>query len=71
MHKKGLKLGMYEDFGNLTCAGYPGSLYHLEQDANIFASWGVDMLKLDGCYASPKIMPAGKINELNNVDLQT
>uniref|UniRef100_A0A915IPI1 Alpha-galactosidase n=1 Tax=Romanomermis culicivorax TaxID=13658 RepID=A0A915IPI1_ROMCU len=59
MHAKGLKLGIYEDFGNYTCAGYPGSLYFLEEDAKTFASWGVDMLKLDGCYASPSIMPTG------------
>ncbi|CAF4078133.1 unnamed protein product, partial [Rotaria sordida] len=43
--------GMYEDYGNKTCAGYPGVLGHLEQDAKTFASWKVDYLKLDGCYA--------------------
>lgn len=59
MHQKGLKLGIYEDFGTKTCAGYPGSLNYLQVDAQTFASWNVDMLKLDGCYASPSIMPAG------------
>jgi len=59
VHKKGLLLGIYEDFGTKTCMGYPGSLNYLEIDAQTFASWDVDMLKLDGCYASPSIMPAG------------
>ena len=25
IHKLGLKFGIYEDYGNLTCGGYPGS----------------------------------------------
>ena len=27
---KGLKFGIYEDYGNYTCAGYPGILGHLK-----------------------------------------
>jgi alpha-galactosidase len=49
VHGKGLKLGIYEDAGTATCAGYPGSLGHEQQDANLFASWGVDYLKYDNC----------------------
>lgn len=49
LHSKGLKLGIYEDFGRETCAGYPGSKFYLQHDAETFASWGVDMVKLDGC----------------------
>ena len=49
VHAKGLKFGIYEDFGTKTCAGYPGTEYYMEMDANTFASWGVDYLKLDGC----------------------
>lgn len=64
MHEKGLKLGIYEDFGNLTCGGYPGSLYHLQSDANTFASWGVDMLKLDGCNVPVSWMQVGMIFNL-------
>jgi len=59
MHTRGLKLGIYEDFGNLTCGGYPGSYGHLEVDANTFAEWEVDMLKLDGCYIDVSQMPIG------------
>ncbi|ELU14039.1 hypothetical protein CAPTEDRAFT_154474 [Capitella teleta] len=53
VHSKGLKLGIYEDFGTKTCAGYPGSEYYLQMDAQTFADWGVDYLKLDGCYSDP------------------
>ncbi|XP_015676090.2 alpha-galactosidase A [Protobothrops mucrosquamatus] len=49
VHSKGLKLGIYADIGNRTCAGFPGSYGHYEQDAETFASWGVDLLKFDGC----------------------
>jgi len=46
----GLKFGIYGDYGYFTCGGYPGSYNYLEQDAQTFADWGVDYLKLDGCY---------------------
>ena len=59
MHSKGLKLGIYEDFGTKTCGGYPGSKFYLQQDAETFASWGVDMLKLDGCYTDIADMDYG------------
>jgi hypothetical protein len=45
--------------GNYTCAGYPGILGHLKEDADTFASWGVDYVKLDGCYSHPNDMDAG------------
>ena len=45
--------------GNLTCGGYPGILGHLETDANTFAEWGVDYVKLDGCYSEPSDMDTG------------
>jgi alpha-galactosidase len=49
VHSKGLKLGIYEDAGTSTCAGYPGSLGHEATDAQSFADWGVDYLKYDNC----------------------
>jgi alpha-galactosidase len=49
VHSLGLKLGIYEDAGTATCAGYPGSLGHETTDAQSFASWGVDYLKYDNC----------------------
>ncbi|KAA2264342.1 hypothetical protein F0L68_07955 [Solihabitans fulvus] len=49
LHARGLQFGIYEDAGTSTCGGYPGSWGHFAQDAKLFASWGVDYLKLDGC----------------------
>ncbi|MCB5164133.1 ricin-type beta-trefoil lectin domain protein [Streptomyces bambusae] len=56
LHGKGLKFGMYQDAGALTCEKFPGSgtpqgggADHFAQDARLFASWGVDYLKMDGC----------------------
>ncbi|MEO8779835.1 MAG: glycoside hydrolase family 27 protein [Rhodanobacter sp.] len=49
IHRKGLKLGIYESAGATTCAGYPGSIGHEKEDAKEFARWGVDYLKYDNC----------------------
>jgi alpha-galactosidase len=51
VHGKGLKFGIYTSAGTHTCnkAGFPGGLGHEQQDANLFASWGVDYLKYDNC----------------------
>lgn len=56
----GLKFGIYGDYGTATCAGYPGSINYEIVDANTFAEWGVDYLKLDGCYADIHVMNEGK-----------
>jgi len=56
VHALGLKFGIYEDAGYATCGGFAGSgepkgggKDHFLQDARLFAAWGVDYLKLDGC----------------------
>jgi alpha-galactosidase len=56
IHALGLKFGIYEDAGYATCGGFAGSGQpqgggkdHFVEDARLFASWGVDYLKLDGC----------------------
>ncbi len=51
VHSKGLKLGMYSDAAEMTCAKQPGSLGYEEIDARTFASWEVDYLKYDYCFA--------------------
>lgn len=51
IHSKGLKFGIYECRGYLTCQRLPGSFQHEQADMNSFASWGVDYIKLDACYA--------------------
>lgn len=56
IHGLGLKFGIYEDSGNFTCGGYPGSQGYYGVDTKTFASWGVDYVKLDGCYSEPKDM---------------
>jgi alpha-galactosidase len=51
VHSKGLKFGIYTSAGTKTCndAGFPGGLGHEQQDANLFASFGIDYLKYDNC----------------------
>ncbi|KAG6458472.1 hypothetical protein O3G_MSEX010893 [Manduca sexta] len=62
IHGKGLKFGMYEDYGNKTCAGYPGVLGNEKIDIDTFVEWEIDYLKLDGCYIDPKAMDEGYPN---------
>jgi alpha-N-acetylgalactosaminidase len=60
MHERGLKLGIYQDYGTATCAGYPGLLpNHIETDIQTYAEWGIDMLKVDGCHANISTMATG------------
>jgi len=49
IHSKGLKMGVYSDAGSQTCGGRPGSRGYEFQDAQTYASWGVDYLKYDWC----------------------
>jgi alpha-galactosidase len=50
-HARNLKLGIYTSAGTKTCntLGFSGGLGHEQQDAALFASWGVDYLKYDNC----------------------
>lgn len=59
MHDRGLKFGIYEDYGTKTCAGFPGSYGYIKIDADTFADWQVDYLKLDGCNIELDLMPIG------------
>ena len=51
IHSKGLKYGLYQDRGRMTCQQLPGSLGHERIDMETFAEWGVDYIKLDSCFA--------------------
>lgn len=51
VHSKGLKFGLYNCAGTKTCAGYPGTRGYEYQDARLYASFGIDYLKFDWCYA--------------------
>ena len=56
VHSKGLKIGIYSGPGTKTCGGYPASLGHEEQDAKMYAAWGIDYLKYDLCSFIPDVM---------------
>jgi len=55
IHSKGLLFGLYTDAGILTCSdggrnhSIPGSYGYYVQDADTYASWGVDYVKMDWC----------------------
>jgi alpha-galactosidase len=49
VHARGLKLGIYSSPGPKTCAGFEGSYQHEIEDAEQYASWGIDYLKYDWC----------------------
>lgn len=51
VHSKGLKFGIYTSAGPKTCGStvYPQTDY-TTRDAQQFASWGVDFIKVDGCF---------------------
>ena len=51
VHSKGLKIGIYSSPGPRTCGSYPGSYGFEEQDAKMYAAWGIDYLKYDWCSA--------------------
>jgi alpha-galactosidase len=56
VHSKGLKIGIYSSPGPQTCAKYEGSLGHEEQDAKMYAEWGIDYLKYDLCSFRSAVM---------------
>jgi len=49
VHSKGLKFGLYNCAGTMTCASYPGSRGYEYQDARLYAGLEVDYLKYDWC----------------------
>ncbi|MGQ9778619.1 MAG: glycoside hydrolase family 27 protein [Bacillota bacterium] len=51
LHSLGLKIGIYSCAAEKTCANHPGSYGFEDQDAHLWASWGIDFLKYDYCHA--------------------
>ena len=52
LHRHGLLAGIYTDAGKSGCRGQGvGSLGHYQQDADRFAAWGFDAVKVDFCGA--------------------
>lgn len=64
VHSLGLKVGIYSSPGPRTCGGYLGSYQHEEQDARMFAGWGIDYLKYDWCSYSEVAPRNPDLNEL-------
>jgi len=61
VHSQGFKFGLYTDRGAWTCGARPGSADHEHVDAQAFAEWGVDYLKVDSCNAPDD--PQGSIQQ--------
>jgi alpha-galactosidase len=56
IHGLGLKAGIYTDIGFHTCfpdPQYQGSYGHEQQDADLFAAWGMDLVEMDYCNRAP------------------
>ena len=52
LHQRGLLAGIYTDAGPSGCNGEGvGSYGHYQQDADLFAGWGFDAVKVDFCGA--------------------
>lgn len=50
LHARNFSFGIYTNSGKMTCGWYPSSQDYEEVDANTFARWGVDYVKVDGCH---------------------
>jgi alpha-galactosidase len=66
VHRRGLRLGIYLSTGRLTCERLPGSAGHLAQDGRTVAAWGVDLVKLDWCFASRSSNRVGVYTEMRD-----
>ncbi len=49
IHGFGLKVGIHDSPGPVTCSGREASYGHERQDAETFANWGLDFIKYDWC----------------------
>lgn len=50
---------MYTNVANITCMHYPGSRGYFGIDAMTFAEWGVDYIKVDGCFVEESFLNTG------------
>jgi hypothetical protein len=50
LHNLGLKFGIYNSAGTMTCQKLAGGLTYEQVDAADYASWGVDYFKYDNCF---------------------
>jgi alpha-galactosidase len=66
VHRRGMKLGIYLSAGSMTCARRPGSAGNLARDARRVAAWGVDLVKLDWCFAPRSFDPSAVYAEMRD-----
>ena len=59
IHAKGLKAGLYSVPATVACCWTWGSFGHEAKDAEVWADWGVDLLKYDWCTADRDWAPTG------------
>jgi alpha-galactosidase len=57
IHSLGLKVGIHDSPGPVTCSGREASYGHEQQDAETFAHWGIDFIKYDWCSGSMVYKP--------------
>lgn len=57
IHSLGLKVGIHDSPGPVTCSGREASYGHEQQDAETFARWGIDFVKYDWCSGSKVYKP--------------
>mmetsp|Transcript_9561 Transcript_9561/g.18025 ORF Transcript_9561/g.18025 Transcript_9561/m.18025 type:complete len:464 (-) Transcript_9561:2715-4106(-) len=50
IHEQGIDFGMYIDIGAKTCEKYVGSHGYFKNDVESLYTWGVDYIKVDGCF---------------------
>ena len=72
IHSKGVQYAIYTAESATTCAGYPASKGYETVDANTFASWTVDYLKVRyplGCvqWSTPQSSPSDRVNPSPNI----
>ncbi|KAG9099716.1 hypothetical protein FS749_000578 [Ceratobasidium sp. UAMH 11750] len=73
IHSLGLKFGLYGDSGYYSCDTSGGNTKWLasknyeQQDAKLFASWGIDYLKYDNCFV---VSPTDFVNYNPPIQLQ-
>jgi alpha-galactosidase len=57
IHGLGLKVGIHDSPGPVTCSGREASYGHEQQDAETFARWGIDFVKYDWCSGAKVYKP--------------
>lgn len=60
MHNKSVAFAIYTAESATTCAGYPASKGHETVDADTFASWGVDYLKVRLAWLMSSMVARGR-----------